>query len=211
MSLRLRLLLAVAFIAVVALVLADFATYSALRTSLYNQVDQELSQRRPGPLVNLESQTAYCQTPESNSPGGVGPIDLGGPSGLNGGEGGPNVFGILYTAVATTNGTVVDGLECPAYIDNHSYRPALPDPITADFTVVRALLRAGRTYEQAVSRFYPYRDVGEPDPSSRDALVQIADRAGRCGQPAFVFVNNRLEGNAPSTIEAVADALDSTG
>jgi len=26
-------------------------------------------------------------------------------------------------------------------------------------------------------------------------------------QPAFVFVNNRLEGNAPGTIEAVADQL----
>ena len=43
MSLRLRLLLAVGAIAIVALVVADFATYSALRTSLYNQVDQELA------------------------------------------------------------------------------------------------------------------------------------------------------------------------
>jgi uncharacterized protein YecE (DUF72 family) len=86
---------------------------------------------------------------------------------------------------------------------------ALPGAFTADFTVVRALLRAGRTYEQAVSRFSPYRAVGEPDQTTRDAVVQIADRARRFGQPAFVFVNNRLEGNAPSTIEAVVDALDS--
>ena len=43
MSLRLRLLLAVGAIAIVALVVADIATYSALRSSLYNQVDQELS------------------------------------------------------------------------------------------------------------------------------------------------------------------------
>ena len=46
MSLRLRLLLAVGAIAIVALVVADFATYSALRTSLYNQVDQQLAQQR---------------------------------------------------------------------------------------------------------------------------------------------------------------------
>ena len=46
MSLRLRLLLAVGAIAIVALVVADFATYSALRTSLYNQVDQQLAQNR---------------------------------------------------------------------------------------------------------------------------------------------------------------------
>ncbi len=83
----------------------------------------------------------------------------------------------------------------------------LPGAFTADFTVVRALLRAGRTYEQAVARFSPYRDVGEPDPPTRDALVRIADRARRSGQPAYVFVNNRLEGHAPTTIEAVAEAL----
>ena len=44
MSLRLRLLVAVGLISIAALVVADFATYSALRTSLYNQVDQELAQ-----------------------------------------------------------------------------------------------------------------------------------------------------------------------
>ena len=51
MSLRLRLLVAVGLIAIVALVVADFATYSALRSSLYQQVDQELAQqphRLPG-------------------------------------------------------------------------------------------------------------------------------------------------------------------
>ena len=46
MSLRLRLLLAVGAIAMVALVVADFATYSALRSSLYKQVDQSLAQNR---------------------------------------------------------------------------------------------------------------------------------------------------------------------
>ena len=73
----------------------------------------------------------------------------------------------------------------------------LPGVFTADFTVVRALLRAGRTYEQAVTRFSPYRAVGEPDPPTRDALVRIADRARAYGKAAFVFVNNRLEGQCP--------------
>jgi uncharacterized protein YecE (DUF72 family) len=84
----------------------------------------------------------------------------------------------------------------------------LPGAFTADFTVVRALLRAGRIYEQAVARFSPYRVVGEPDPPTRDALVRIADRSRSSGRPAYVFVNNRLEGHAPSTIEAVAEALE---
>ena len=50
-----------------------------------------------------------------------------------------------------------------------------------------------------------------PTRSTRDALVEIAGRARQYGQPAYVFVNNRLEGNAPSTIEAVADALEPAG
>jgi uncharacterized protein YecE (DUF72 family) len=84
----------------------------------------------------------------------------------------------------------------------------LPGAFTTEFTVVRALLHAGRTYEQAVARFSPYRGTGEVDPPTRDALVQIADQARRSGKPAYLFVNNRLEGHAPSTIEAVAQALD---
>jgi uncharacterized protein YecE (DUF72 family) len=83
----------------------------------------------------------------------------------------------------------------------------MPGAFTADFTVVRALLRHGRTYEQAVKSFEPYRATREPDPTTRDAIRQIAERSRRLGEPAFLFVNNRLEGNAPSTIEAVASAL----
>lgn len=82
-----------------------------------------------------------------------------------------------------------------------------PGAFTADFTVVRALLRAGRTYEQAVARFSPYERIGEPDPPTRDAIARIADAARRSGRPAYVFVNNRLEGHAPTTIEAVAATL----
>ena len=63
MSLRLRLLLAVGAIAIVALVVADFATYSALRTSLYNQVDQQLAQRRPGVPVNVVDRNAGLYEP----------------------------------------------------------------------------------------------------------------------------------------------------
>ncbi len=36
----------------------------------------------------------------------------------------------------------------------------------------------------------------------------IADKALQSKKSAFVFVNNRLEGNAPSTIEAVVEWLE---
>lgn len=80
---------------------------------------------------------------------------------------------------------------------------ALPDSQTAPFTVTRALLRPGRNYEQAVQKFEPYQHVQEPQQTARDALREIVSRAQADGKGAFVFVNNRLEGNAPETIEAI--------
>lgn len=80
---------------------------------------------------------------------------------------------------------------------------ARPEAYTADFTVVRALLRKDRPYEMAVRMFEPYRSIQEPVPSAREGMRMIVDRALSWGRPAFLFVNNRLEGNAPGTIEAV--------
>jgi uncharacterized protein YecE (DUF72 family) len=79
----------------------------------------------------------------------------------------------------------------------------LPGAFTADFAVVRALLPKDRPYEEAVRLFEPYREVRQPGPSTRAALRQIVERALQVRKPAYVFVNNRLEGNAPATIEAV--------
>jgi uncharacterized protein YecE (DUF72 family) len=83
----------------------------------------------------------------------------------------------------------------------------LPGSFTTDLIVARALLRAGRSYQDAVAMFQPYERAQETDPAARDALRHLADRGRRLGHPAFLFVNNRLEGNAPSTIEAVAEML----
>ena len=38
-------------------------------------------------------------------------------------------------------------------------------------------------------------------------MKEIVKQSMARKKPAFVFVNNRLEGNAPSTIEAVGDQL----
>ena len=53
---------------------------------------------------------------------------------------------------------------------------ALNGAFTADFSVTRALLQRGRTYEQAVKLFDPYEKIKEPDQSTREALKQIAER-----------------------------------
>jgi uncharacterized protein YecE (DUF72 family) len=79
----------------------------------------------------------------------------------------------------------------------------LPGVFTADFTVVRALLRKGRTYEQAVKALEPYEQIQEPNEGARLAMKSIKDHALKMKKSAFLFVNNRLEGFAPGTIEAV--------
>ncbi len=68
MSLRLRLLVAVGLISIVALVVADFATYSALRNSLYNQVDQQLAQHTHPFQVNVATGTPAANRPRPGGP-----------------------------------------------------------------------------------------------------------------------------------------------
>jgi hypothetical protein len=86
-----------------------------------------------------------------------------------------------------------------------SVQMRLPDACTADFTLARALLRRGRAYEDAVAKFTPYSHVQDPNPETRDALRILIARARERHQPSYIFVNNRLEGNAPETIEAITD------
>jgi two-component system, OmpR family, sensor kinase len=147
-SLRLRLLLAVGAIAIVALVVADFATYSALRTSLYNQVDQQLAQNRSHLFRTPNGLVFNGCFPQQNA--GVGGSDaVAGNTGNTGnsgasptpGTGGfPNIFSVSYFAVVSAKKTaVVNAVEssgetvpasCPAYVDGHPSRPQLPVPIT---------------------------------------------------------------------------------
>ncbi len=80
-----------------------------------------------------------------------------------------------------------------------------PGAFTADFTVTRALLRHGRSYEEAVRMFEPYREIQDENPAVRRAIGRIVGRALERREPAFVFVNNRLEGNAPQTIASIVE------
>lgn len=79
----------------------------------------------------------------------------------------------------------------------------IPQAATAGFTLCRALLRRGRSYEEAVRLFSPYDRIRDPNPEAREALRELVRRARQHRQLAFLFVNNRLEGNAPETIRAV--------
>lgn len=82
---------------------------------------------------------------------------------------------------------------------------AIPGVFTADFTVVRALLRAGRAYETAVAQFAPYNKIQDENPEGRDALRKVIERMQQERRAAYIFVNNRFEGNSPETIRAITD------
>jgi len=83
----------------------------------------------------------------------------------------------------------------------------IPGSATAGFLVCRALLRRGRPYEEAVAKFAPYSEIRDPNPGARDSLRILIERAREQRHMAFLFVNNRLEGNSPLTIMAVTDEL----
>ena len=83
----------------------------------------------------------------------------------------------------------------------------LPGAITGPFIVARALLRPGRTYDEAVDAFSPYDRIREPNLKLRRDLVRLVEAAVKTRIPAYLLVNNRAEGSAPLTIAAVAEML----
>ncbi|MBI3881313.1 MAG: DUF72 domain-containing protein, partial [Verrucomicrobia bacterium] len=84
---------------------------------------------------------------------------------------------------------------------------ALAGSFTApELLVARFLLKPGRKYEEAVAKFSPYRDVQEPNADGRAAGAKFLSAARRRGRGrAFLFVNNRYEGNSPGTLAAILD------
>jgi uncharacterized protein YecE (DUF72 family) len=83
----------------------------------------------------------------------------------------------------------------------------LPGSMPAPFVVARALLRRGRTYDEAVDAFAPYDRIQEPNPELRQDLVRLIERAVHTRIPAYLLVNNRAEGSAPHTVAEIARML----
>jgi hypothetical protein len=74
-------------------------------------------------------------------------------------------------------------------------------PVRLEAQVIRL---AGRKYEEALKSFEPYDRIKEENPeapAAGEALIQEGKAAGPKRQ-TFIHENNRLEGNAISTIAA---------
>ena len=126
MSLRLRLLIAVGLISITALVVADVATYSALRSYLYSQVDETLVAHRLPVGVNQLTGGLECA-----GPGNSGFI-FGGPERDQPGQttGAPNALVLAFVEIRSANGRVINGIQCPSYIQGRAYSPQLSSHIT---------------------------------------------------------------------------------
>jgi len=74
---------------------------------------------------------------------------------------------------------------------------------TAAFLIARFLLTPGRNYEQAVKDFSPYTETKARDDNAREGGRELIQKARGSKRPSFIYVNNRLEGNALSTIDAM--------
>lgn len=74
----------------------------------------------------------------------------------------------------------------------------------------RFLLKPGRRYEAAVKMFQPYDQTKEVNDEVRRAGTRlVAEGLKTAGRQTFIFVNNRLEGNALATVAAMAGVSSS--
>lgn len=78
-----------------------------------------------------------------------------------------------------------------------------------DCAAMRLLLWPGRRYEEAVKLFSPYDRLKEPHPESRAAAADLIRGTLKARRPkrVYVFANNRFEGNALGTIEAIVEKI----
>lgn len=77
--------------------------------------------------------------------------------------------------------------------------------------VAMGIVREGRSYEEAVRLFQPYKEPKEVAAEGREDLADLARLALHQGRKAYLLVNNRLEGSAPHTVGAVAEKIISIG
>ena len=126
MSLRTRLLVAIGVIALVALVIADVVTYSALQSFLYQRVDAQLTEVHPSYEFAVNSGRGYpCfggpNQELPNPDGGSGPAHNNGPS---------TAFQAVAVEVRTASGALVAGSTCPLYVGGKAYTPVITGTIT---------------------------------------------------------------------------------
>ncbi len=119
----------------------------------------------------------------------------------------PSVLGLAYRDMLQRHGV--------AHVYNHwCFMPGLAEQhgemgtFTAPFTVLRLLTPLGMSYEDAKKRAMPYDKIVGELPEMRAETVELVKKAVGQKVRAYVLVNNRTEGNAPLTVQALVDLLN---
>lgn len=120
----------------------------------------------------------------------------------------PAILGARYRDVLAAHGA--------AHVYNHwTWMPALASQhaalgrrFSAPFTLMRLLTPLGTAHADAVARYAPYAKLVRPQPRMRADVLALIRQALEERTAVYVLANNRAEGNAPSTIEALADELE---
>jgi uncharacterized protein YecE (DUF72 family) len=87
----------------------------------------------------------------------------------------------------------------------------LGETFTGPFIMLRLLTPRDLAYGQAVKAYQPYNRIIRALPEMRNDTVRLVREAVSQRRPTYVLVNNRSEGSAPLTIQALADQLQSEG
>ena len=80
----------------------------------------------------------------------------------------------------------------------------MPDALMGPEVVVRLLLPPGTDYEEQRESYQPFDRIVAPDEKMREDVVDLIHEALGKDFDVFVLVNNKAEGSAPLTIEALA-------
>ncbi|NOT22700.1 MAG: DUF72 domain-containing protein [Nitrospiraceae bacterium] len=118
----------------------------------------------------------------------------------------PGLLGPDYRAMLERHGV--------AHVYNHwSYMPSLAEQhqtmnsFSAPFTLLRLLTPLKMTYEAAKKQAEPYNKIVGELPEMRRDTVELVKKAVADNRKTYVLVNNRSEGNAPLTIQALQAGL----
>ncbi len=73
--------------------------------------------------------------------------------------------------------------------------------------VIRWMLHPAERYASALASWRPFRRIARVDDDARGAIVRLCRRGLARGWPCYVIANNKAEGCAPLSLEALAHRL----
>ena len=115
---------------------------------------------------------------------------------------------VRYAAALRSSGCVHSFLQHPTMPAIAEQRAALEAAggVPEGPVVVRWMLRSGTTYDAAAADFEPYDRMRAPDEAVRHEVAAILAECS-AARPGFAVVNNKAEGSAVRSVEALAAGI----